>query len=124
VNAAGNQRLRKVQGTTVRKELGALRRFLKWCEARGFMPRAVVVPGVNSKALGTNFGKRRRQKAADLSPQEIERLLAALPEWSTSRKVKPFPIRARFLVQYDTGSGPRRSQRSVCPSTTTTARSN
>jgi integrase len=99
-------RLRKVQGTTVRKELGALRRFLKWCEARGFMPRAVVVPGVNAKTLGTNFGKRRRQKAADLSPDEIQKLIAALPPWSTSGKVKHFPIRARFLVQYETGLRP------------------
>lgn len=110
-----NERLRHVQGTTVRKELGALRRFLRWCHDRGHLPRVVNVPGVPSKATGTRFAKRtkdgkrtvrRREAAPELSPGHIEAFLAALPEWSTSKKVGRFPIRARFVVQYETGLRP------------------
>lgn len=101
-----NARLRKVQGTTVRKELGALRRFLKWCEDRGHLPRAVNVPGVSSKTTGTKHSQRRRVAAPDLSPEQIENLIAALPEWSESKRVARFPIRARFRVQYETGLRP------------------
>jgi integrase len=101
-----NARLRKVQGVTVRKELGALRRFLRWCFERGYIPREVNVPGVPAKATGTRFKERRRVEAPELSPEQIEALIEALPEWSTSRKVAPFPIRARFRVQYETGLRP------------------
>jgi integrase len=101
-----DKRLRKVQGTTVRKELGALRRFLSWCHARGHLPRAVNVPGVPSKTTGTKHTQRRRVAAPDLSPDECEAFLAALPEWSGSKRVDRFAIRARFRVQYETGLRP------------------
>jgi integrase len=35
-----------------------------------------------------------------------EALIEALPAWSTSKRVKRFPIRARFRVQYETGLRP------------------
>jgi integrase len=101
-----NARLRRVQGVTVRKELGALRRFLAWCHDRGHLPRVVTVPGVPAKTTGKRFGVRRRVAAPDLSPDQVEAFLAALPEWSTSKKVARFPIRARFVVQYETGLRP------------------
>jgi integrase len=108
-------RLRKVQGVTVRKELGALRRFLAWCKDRGHLPRAVVVPGVPTKTTGTKDARltkagapvRHRQSAPELSPEHMQAFLAALPEWSNSKKLKvQFPIRARFIVQYETGLRP------------------
>lgn len=101
-----NARLRKVQGTTVRKELGALRRFLAWCHDRGHLPREVNVPGVPAKTTGTKHKQRRRVAAPDLSPAQIEAFLSALPEWSESRRVARFAIRARFRVQYETGLRP------------------
>lgn len=110
-----NARLRKVQGVTVRKELGALRRFLAWCKDRGHLPREVKVPGVPSKSTGVRFaprtkdGKRvvrRRVEAPELSPEQVEKFISALPEWSASKKVARFPIRARFRVQYETGLRP------------------
>ena len=101
-----NSRLRKVQATTVRKELGALRRFLTWCHELGHLPREVIVPGVPSKVTGVKFGTRRRVAAPELSPAQIEAVLAALPEWSESKRVERFAIRARFRVQYETGLRP------------------
>jgi hypothetical protein len=95
-----DKRLRKVQGTTVRKELGALRRFLGWCHDRGHLPRVVTLPGVPSKVTGTKHAQRRRVAAPDLSPDECEAFLAALPAWSDSKRVERFAIRARFRVQY------------------------
>jgi len=103
-----NERLRVVLATTVRKELGALRRFLAWCRAHGYLHRDVNVPFVPQKATGKRFEKRRRVSAPELSPEQIEAILAELPEWSRSRKrdVPPFPIRARFIVAYETGLRP------------------
>ena len=34
------------------------------------------------------------------------RVIAALPEWSSSKKVDPFPIKARFQFAYETGLRP------------------
>jgi integrase len=101
-----DKRLRKVQGTTVRKELGALRRFLTWCHERGYLPRIVTVPGVRSKVTGTKHPLRHRVAAPELSPDQIEAVLAALPAWSESKRVERFAIRARFRVQYETGLRP------------------
>jgi integrase len=100
------KRLGSVQGVTVRKELTALRQFCAWAFSAGFLPREVTCPSVPKRAIGTRFSKRRRVGAFDLSPDECEAMLAALPEWSTSRKVARFPIRARFMVGYETGLRP------------------
>jgi site-specific recombinase XerC len=100
-------RLLVVQGTTVRKELTALRQFLKWChEEMKVLAQPVKVPSVPKRSLGTKFAQRRRVAAVDISPDESEALIAALPDWSESKKVPPFPIRARFLVGYETSLRP------------------
>ena len=101
-----NKRLGKVVATTVRKELGALRRFLAWSHERGYLPRLVKVPGVPSRVTGTPHHTRRRVEASDLSPAEVLAVIAALPEWSTSKRVEVFAIRGRFRLQYETGLRP------------------
>lgn len=98
-----NDRLREVIADTVRKETGALRRFLAWCTDNGHLEREIKVPFVSKKATGTRFAVRRRASAPELSPDEAEALIAALPKWSTSKKVPRFPVQARFLVAYETG---------------------
>lgn len=108
-------RLRVVQATTVRKELGALRRFLAWCLTHGYLPRAVDVPGVSARTLGTPHAERRRVAAPSISPAEVEAFLEALPEWSTSKRVEPFAIRARFRLQYETGLRPSTIDRLEVP---------
>lgn len=101
-----NERLREVLATTVRKELSALRHFLRWAASQGHLRRKVEVPGVPSKATGTRFAVRRREAAPELTPKQVRAMIAALPAWSTSRKVEPFPIQARFLVAYETSLRP------------------
>jgi site-specific recombinase XerC len=98
-----NKRLRVVQASTVRKELSALRRFVRWSHARGYIGREIQVPGVPAKTTGTRYFRKRRGSAPDLSPRQIAAVIAALPEWSTSKRVDRFPIRARFVVAYETG---------------------
>jgi integrase len=101
-----DRRLSQVQAQTVRHELSALRQFLAWCQLHGHLLRAVHVPGVPTKATGTKHPQRRRVTAGTLSPEHVAAVLAALPDWSTSRRVEAFPIRARFLVGYETSLRP------------------
>lgn len=89
-------RLRVVLATTVRKELTALRSFLRWLQV------PVVAPSIPERTTGTAHTVRRRKTAPELSPDEVAALVEALPTWSTSRKVKLFPIQARFVVGYET----------------------
>lgn len=101
-----NARLRVVMASTVRKELSALRRFLAWCKMHGHMGRDVQVTGVPEATTGKRYAKRRRSTAPELTPKQIKAILAKLPEWSASKKVDRFPIRARFIVAYETSLRP------------------
>ena len=94
-------RLRLVLAETVRKELSALRSLFRWMKLE-----PAGVPSVPKRATGTKHGQKRRSAAVELSPRESLKIIAALPAWSTSKKVKRFPIRARFLVGYQTSLRP------------------
>lgn len=98
-------RLGSVRAATVRKELSALRGFIAFAAGRGWL-RACVVPSVPKRATGTAYPRPSRAAAIELAPREVEALIAALPAWSTSRRTPPFPIRARFVVAYETGLRP------------------
>lgn len=102
-----NDRLRVVLASTVRKELSALRRFIRWAVTHGYLSREILVPGVPSKATGTKYAVPRRQSAPELAPRQVRAIIAKLPEWSASKKLRAqFPIRARFVVAYETGLRP------------------
>lgn len=102
----GRQRLARVKRQTVRKELSALRRFVGWCAEQGILSRAPVVPPLPGRSTGTAYSQRRRTKATPLSPDEVEAIIECLPEWSTSKKTKPFIVRARFRVAWETALRP------------------
>lgn len=102
-------RLLKVQAGSVRKELTALRSFFKFAKVDAGVPK------VPRRATGTPHPQKRRSAAVDLSPAEVERLISELPEWSTSKRVKAFPIRARFIVAYQTGLRPATLDALSCP---------
>jgi site-specific recombinase XerD len=93
-------RLRAVRAQTVRKELSALRSFIGWAKLD------VTVAPVPERATGTAHPVRRRSAAVQVSPAEAKRIIAKLPAWSESKRVKRFPIRSRFLVGYETGLRP------------------
>lgn len=109
------QRLGKVLASTVRKELTALRSFLEWCSEMGVTTELVTVPSVPKRVAGTKHHERRRSAAIALSPEQTLAIIEALPEWSTSRKVERFPIRARFLVAYETSLRPSTLDRLEAP---------
>jgi integrase len=99
------ERLSRVSASTVRKELSALRGFVTWAASKRLMPE-IVVPSVPKRTVGTKYEKRRRAAAIPLSVAEVQKILRALPAWSSSKKVDPFPIRARFIVAYESGLRP------------------
>lgn len=102
-------RLKAVLATTVRKELSALRSFLRWLKAD------IPVPSIGKRVVGTAHTERRRKTAPQLSPEQVARLIDELPEWSASKKVKAFPIRARFVVGYETTLRPSTLDRLQAP---------
>jgi integrase len=111
-----SRRLSEVQAQTLRKEMAVLRSVLQFSHGRGWMRDMPFVPNLPKRAKGTRFKLRRRVSADALSPEEIEALLAALPDWSTSKKIKqPFPIRARFVVGYDQAMRPELLSRLEVP---------
>lgn len=98
IGAYTRRRLREVRGKTVQSELCALRAFLRWASETGYLVEAPTVPNVTKQIAGTPYKHRRRARAPDLDAEEVEAILAALPERST----RGFPIRSRFEVAYDT----------------------
>jgi site-specific recombinase XerC len=109
------KRLLLVQKQTVTKELSALRQFTLWLLEVGAIPEEINVPSVPRRSLGTAHPVARRSAAIELSPEECERIIAALPEWSNSRRVDLFAIRPRFIVAYETSLRPSTLDALVAP---------
>jgi|GEM_PF-3487902 len=100
----GPHRLNAVLAATARKELSALRWLAEFCERRGYLSRAPLVPKLRRRAMGTSAAPK--SPPTELTRAETMALIAALPDWSRSRRTAPFPVRARFLVAYETGLRP------------------
>lgn len=96
VEAYRDERLKSVKAETVRKELSALRIFLRWAEVD------IPVPSIGKRTVGTTYEVPRRGTAPQLSPEQVSAMIDSLDEWSTSKKVPRFAIRARFIVAYET----------------------
>jgi integrase len=114
VAAYFRKRLREVVRKSAANEASALRRFSAWAVETGELDTPIVVPSIPKEALGTRSTQRSRTRAPDLSEAEIEAVLAALPERSdpegnakgAARGGTGFPIRARFLVMWETSLRP------------------
>lgn len=79
-------RLQKVQRRTVLKELSALRTFLRWCVEKGHLVELPVIDVPPRKATGRVARPERKRQAVELSPDEVEAILAEVPEWSPGGK--------------------------------------
>jgi integrase len=104
-----HKRLKEVLATSVKKELAAMRSFVAFLHDSGLADHeaSAIVPRLPKRAAGVAFGKRRRVAAPPLSPEHVRRLVRALPEWSNVQNgIEAFPVRARFLVQYETSLRP------------------
>jgi site-specific recombinase XerD len=93
------ERLRSVQSKTVRNELSALRKFFEWAVEVGALSESPAVPTVKSSVSGKRWPQRRRTRAPELSPAEVDAIIDALPEHSNR---EGWPIRARAIVAYET----------------------
>jgi integrase len=110
-----SERLRQVRAATVRKESTALRSFISWLQQQRWIGWEATVPPVPRGALGTPYPRRRRAKPKGISPAEIKRLLRSLPEWSRMLHGEQWPVRARFVVAYQTGLRPSTLDRLSVP---------
>jgi hypothetical protein len=100
-------RLRQVRRETLKKELHALTRFVKWAYKRGHLSELPLVELPPRHVAGTTASQSRKRKFLVFTEAEIEAVLARLPEWTESKKKKgSFPVRARFIVAWETGLRP------------------
>lgn len=93
------RRLREVRGKTASNELCALRVFLRWLVETDVLSDVPPLPSITKAVTGTPYAKRRRSKAPELTPEEIEAILVRLPEFAERGR---YPVQARFVVAYDT----------------------
>ena len=104
-------RLGQASRETVKKELNSLRTFLTFCVERGWLDGLPVFPKIPKGALGTR-DPNRKEEPTDLSPEEVEAWLAALPELTrTPARKGPwrgrrFPVRDWFTLAWETGLRP------------------
>jgi len=101
------ERLRKVKRQTVRKELSALRRFVRWCVQQGVVSREPQIPSPPPRATGTAYFKRLRSKATVITPAEALAIIEALPERSRKPGGKLFPVRPRTRFAWETALRPK-----------------
>lgn len=108
VDAYARARMRKVLKSTVFKELGALRGFLRWAKMEGFITAIPTFPEFPKTSKGRRSGPQRA-KANEMTEAQVVTAIAALPALS-SRISKAdrhrFAVRARFVVMYETGLRP------------------
>lgn len=101
----GRKRLGQVMRKTLQKERSTLNGFLAWCEERGYLHEAPEVIALPRRATGTRAQPVR--KVTVLTPDEARALVAHLPQWTSSRRdVRAFPVRARFVVAFETALRP------------------
>jgi integrase len=103
-------RLGVVKARTVQKELSALRSLFAWTVERGLLHEAPAVPKVPRRATGTAHPSGRR-KRIDLSPEEMDAIVAALPERTRDGQ----PCKGYFAVMRETGLRPGTLQRLRAP---------
>jgi integrase len=79
-------RLAKVTRVTLRKELSAMRGFLRWCVEQGAIAELPLVPMLPRQAIGKRAVPVR--KRIILTPKEVERLVACLRDVRTRNYVE------------------------------------
>lgn len=112
-------RLRTVLRSTVLKELSTLRTFMNWAAAaeRRYVMTMPTMPTPSKRFRGVRSpNAHNKATPVELSPEEVELVIDALPEWSKgSHRWTPFPVRARFIVAYETALRPATLDGLTCP---------
>lgn len=101
-------RLKVVLRKTLAKELTTLRTFLAWLERKGVIVKAPVVPPIPKGATGVRDPVRGKRRPAKHAPEDVTRLLEALPETTRARRGKGVRIVVRdyFAFLYETSLRP------------------
>lgn len=98
-------RLQMVRASSVRKELSALAGLITYAHSKGYLPEPPTIPTIEKHVEGVN--RVRRRVAADyLSEDEVRQIIEALPEMSRSKRWPNFPVKARFVFQYESNLRP------------------
>jgi integrase len=109
--------LKRCGAETLKKELGTLRSFAAWAEGQAWGFVAPEVSGPTKKQRGTRDPRRKREPIS-LQADEVEALIAQLPE-QTSRARRagdPLrPIRDFVVMVWDTGLRPSTVERLSTP---------
>jgi hypothetical protein len=101
-------RLRKVTRQTLKHELSPLRRLAKWAHARGYLRQMPEIETPGRRVLGTPVANARKRDSLIFTANEIAAVVARLPVyWSAQRAKVPYPVRARFIVAWETALRPR-----------------
>lgn len=112
--AYASRRLTEVLRRTVRKELSALRMFIRWCVEHRHIRDEVFVPVPSREKRGVRVSHDRKKGGKLLTREEVELLLKALPVLS-SRKSRgtetKFLVRDYFIALYETGLRPATIQK-------------
>ena len=91
-------RLSHVTGSTVKKELSALRRFLRWSVEEGAVVGMPEIPVIRKGTSGTK-DPRGDKVRVDFDPETAWRVINALPIRSARAR---YPVRAFFAVMWET----------------------
>jgi site-specific recombinase XerD len=107
-DAYWRHRLRVVKRKTVLKELSALRGFLAWCFEHGHVAEVPIIRSPPRSATGKADTKRpHKARPLELAREDVERIIAHLPELSKGRFGKRrFIVRKRFEIAWETGLRP------------------
>lgn len=108
LDAYARERVRKVLRSTMQKELGALRGFLRWCKSEGFIDALPPWPELPRTARGKRAGKQRA-KPNELTEEQVTQAILSMPVMSlriSKADRKRFAVRPRFVVAYLTGLRP------------------
>lgn len=92
-------RLRQVKRNTLKKELSAGRRFTRWAKRERYTEHLPAIDTPTGAGVEHEQG-RRRQVRVNLTPEDVEAILAELPERSNRGQ---HPVRAFFTVMWETG---------------------
>ncbi len=101
-------RLKVVQRNTVKKELSALRGFLRWCKESALISEVPQFSTPPMRAIGTRSKKvNPKPEPILITEDQALRLIEKLPETLQGRRSgKRYPVRARFVVAWETALRP------------------
>lgn len=103
VDDYSSERLRKVTRETLKKELSALRRLARWAHVHGHLAQMPEIETPDRRVVGTSAPSSRKRQFLIFTADEIARVLGHLPERALNkRNGETFPVRARFVVAWET----------------------